>query len=1075
MLLQLRPPWGIREFFSLFAENKRSSARTAVAPLPARKRDSRRIRLKKKVAQKKPRPKSLAKTRPQAKGGRKKTLKKINKKTSAKKKSVKKSAKKVATKKTSAQKTKTQKDQPRLWLVDGSGYIFRAFYAIPTRMTRDKTPVNAVFGFTNMLLSLRQSVAPQDCITVVFDAGSHSFRNEIYADYKANRDETPPDLIPQFAPTREAARALGLPVVEQPEVEADDLIASYARLAEAQKMEAVIVSSDKDLMQLVRPGVSLWDPMKEKTLGEAEVFDKFGVAPNRVADVQALAGDASDNVPGVPGIGVKTAALLINQYGDLESVLAQAGEIQQPKRREALITFADQARLCLRLVRLAEDVALPLTLDQLHGESRDPDLLRRFLEKYEFRSILARLERTGELDPATTNPAESLKGSAKKSGETTPEGYALIQDEATLAAWLTQARGDGLLCLDTETTDLNPERARLVGVALGLLDGRAGYIPIAHRTPAGTGEQEQEKNPTGKKSQKKSTTQTGLFQAEKPTKEKKAEEREESQENALLPNQLTLEKVRTLLSPVLTDPSVLKIGHNLKYDLRILQAHGMELVGLDDTLLLSYVLDAGTGSHALDALSKRHLDKTPIAYAQVTKPASGRKQLRFDEVALDKACAYAAEDADMTLQLWQRLRPRLASEKRTRVYETLERPLVPVLAEMEANGILLDADTLRTLSEDFHTRAHALEAECHQLAGRAFALGSPKQLGVVLFDELDLPHGGRTGKSGVKSTDHAVLEDLAAQGFAIAEKVLAWRSLTKLRSTYTEALLDSMEPSGRVHTHFGQTGAATGRLSSSNPNLQNIPIRTADGRRIREAFVAGAGQVLLSVDYSQIELRLAAEITDEPALKRAFAEGADIHAATAAEMFHLDLDKVSKERRHEAKAINFGIIYGISPFGLARGLKISQEEARTFMDTYFARYPQIANWMEATRKEVRQTGQVETLFGRVIHLPAIRSNNHQQRAFAERAAINAPIQGTAADIIKRAMIRLPMALRKAGLSAKLLLQVHDELVLEVPEGELNATSAVVTEIMETAPLPACPLSTPLIAEAKSARTWGQAH
>ena len=1080
---------------------------------------------------------------------------------------------------------KTGQNAPRLWLVDGSGYIFRAFYAIPTRMTRDKMPVNAVFGFTNMLLRLRQSIASQDCITVVFDAGSHSFRNDIYPEYKANRDETPPDLVPQFAATREAATALGFPVVERADVEADDVIATYARIAEAQKMEAVIVSSDKDLMQLVRPGVSMWDPMKEKNLGEAEVLEKFGVPPRLVADVQALAGDTSDNVPGVPGIGVKTAALLIHQFGDLESVLTRAEEITQPKRRQALVDYAEQARLCLRLVRLADDLDLPLTLDELHAQRRDPALLRSFLEKYEFRSILARLERDGTLEPTTSptgtksptgattgagsvpNPSDGAPvapdGASEATGGTTggiwgkgatgghTGGYSLIQDEATLAAWLATACADGLLCLDTETTDLNPERAELVGVSLALLDGRAGYVPIAHRKPvdalqtdaldtgasteasteagadsateANQAQEQAGENATGEsvkqagkkitkktlkktlkntvkktaqKAAQKSAQQTGLFQTqdteediEEDTETKtdteategiedsvsKEDSASKKEDNHLLPNQLSLAQVRALLAPVLGDSSVLKIGHNIKYDLRVLRHHGMEVIGLDDTMLLSYVLDAGTGSHAMDALAKRHLDRTAISYSEVTKPASGRKQLRFDEVALDKACEYASEDADITLELWRKLRPRVQAENRMQVYETLERPLVPVLQTMEAAGILLDADTLRELSEDFQIRATELEAECHKLAGREFALGSPKQLGAVLFDELDLPYGGRKGKSGAKSTDHMVLEDLAAQGFDIADKVLAWRSLTKLRSTYTEALLDSMEPTGRVHTHFGQTGASTGRLSSSNPNLQNIPIRTADGRRIREAFVAAPGHLLLSVDYSQIELRLAAEITDEPALKRAFAEGADIHAATAAEMFHLPLDKVTPDRRREAKAINFGIIYGISPFGLARGLKIPQEEARAFMDTYFARYPQIAAWMEATRQQVRKTGQVETLFGRVIHLPSARSSNHQQRAFAERAAINAPIQGTAADIIKRAMIRLPDALQEARLRAKLLLQVHDELVLEVPEDELEKTASLVAQIMEQAPLPACPLSVPLVADTNAAETWGKAH
>ena len=1030
-----------------------------------------------------------------------KAKKSTTKKGVAKKSASKKGAKKASTKETN--KPSRKDDSPRLWLVDGSGYIFRAFYAIPTRLTRGKMPVNAVYGFTTMLLQLREQVGAEDCITVVFDAGSKSFRNDIYADYKANRSETPPELVPQFAPTHEAAAALGFPVVKQEGVEADDIIATYARLAEGVGMGVVIVSSDKDLMQLVRPGVEMWDPMKGRTLDESAVVEKFGVLPKRVADVQALAGDSSDNVPGVPGIGVKTAALLVNEYGDLESVLARAQEIGQPKRRQMLLDYAEQARLCLRLVRLVEDVEVPLSLAEMHARKREDAVLRAFLEKYEFRSILARLEREGALsaadgqtggasEGAEGEKAEGKKTQSKEIGSEGSEkaggvekegaGYQLLDSASQVRAWLETARADGILFVDTETTDLNPECAELVGISLSLLDGRAGYVPIGHKVaidlktstekPQKNSEKKLEKKKTDKKQAKgKPEAQVDLFAGTETGVNPQGQEPPQK----LCAGQLSLEEVRALFAPVLADSAVLKVGHNIKYDMRVLALQGMEVAGVEDTMLLSHALEAGMGGQSMDALALRHLDRVAISYKEVTKAPSGRKALRFDEVALDKACEYAAEDAEITRALWQRLRPRLLAEGRTSIYEVMERPLIGILAEMESCGILIDGDKLRELSADFATRADALEAECHALAGREFTIGSPKQLGEVLFDELDLPHGGRKGKSGAKSTDHSVLEDLALQGFEIADKVLAWRSLTKLRSTYTEALLESMRPSGRVHTHFNQAGASTGRLSSSNPNLQNIPIRTADGRQIREAFCAADGHLLLSVDYSQIELRLAAEITDEPALKRAFAEGADIHTATAAEMFHLPADKVPDDKRREAKAINFGIIYGISPFGLARGLRIPQEEARKFMETYFARYPRIAEWMEATRKQVKTDGQVETLFGRVIHAPAIHSKNHQQRAFAERAAINAPIQGTAADIIKRAMIRLPAALESAGLKARLLLQVHDELILETPEDEVEKTSALVRAVMEEAPLPARPLSVPLVADAKAAPTWGQAH
>ncbi|MDA7981191.1 MAG: DNA polymerase I [Alphaproteobacteria bacterium] len=959
----------------------------------------------------------------------------------------------------------SENNQPTLWLVDGSGYIFRAFYAIPTRLTANGTPVNAVFGFTGMLLKLEQRLREQDSLAVVFDAGRETFRNEIYPEYKANRDETPPELIPQFALTHEATRALGFPVLMREGFEADDIIAAYAREARDKGQEVVIVSSDKDLMQLVRPGVSLWEPMKEKSVGAGEVFEKFGVPPEKVIDVQSLAGDSSDNIPGVPGIGVKTAAQLINEYGDLDSLLAGAAQIKQPKRRESLQTFAEQARISRQLVTLRDDAELPAPLDELRTRSRDPKRLREFLQKHEFRSLLARLEREGRLETTAAAPP-SADTAGIKDDKDAPRGYHLITSLETLGEWLARARLDGLLAIDTETSSLDAEEARLVGISLALRDGRAGYIPLAHRARGGD---------LLDTATAKTKTKTAAGKSKAKTKKGAAKNGADT-DGVLLPEQPATDDVLALLAPVLADEAVLKIGQNIKYDIRVLARLGVSVRGFDDTMLLSYVLDGGRGGHGMDELARRHLERDTMTYAEATRPESGRGALPFAEVSLARARDYAAEDAEVTLALWRVLRPRLAGEGMVSVYETLERPLVAVLAQMEANGILLRRATLERLDRDFAKGAAALAEECHRLAGHSFNLASPKQLGEVLFDELGLPANPRRGKSGARSTQHEILEDLAARGYELPERVLEWRALAKLRSTYTEALLERINPaSGRVHTHFNQSGASTGRLASSNPNLQNIPIRSAEGRRIRGAFHAAEGWKLLSVDYSQIELRLAAEMIGEEGLRAAFREGRDIHAATAAEIFHLSPDEVTSERRREAKAINFGILYGMSPFGLARGLKISQAEARDFMERYFARYPDIRRWMDETRVRARETGMVETAFGRRIYLPSVRSRNVAERRFGERAAINAPIQGTAADIIRRAMIRLPGALEGAGLGARLLLQVHDELVLEVPEDEVDVTSDLVRGVMESAPEPVFSFSPPLAAEAGVGDNWDEAH
>ncbi len=913
-----------------------------------------------------------------------------------------------------------------LYLVDGSGYIFRAYYAIPTRNTTDGTPTNATFGFTNMLIKLLRD-SDADGIAVIFDASSESFRNDIYSDYKANRDEPPEDLVPQFAMVREATKALNLPCVEMLGYEADDLIATYARQAKAAGARVTIVSSDKDLMQLVEDGVDMLDPMKNRAIGPEQVVEKFGVGPDKVVEVQALAGDSVDNIPGVPGIGIKTAAQLIEEYGDLETLLARAEEIKQPKRRQNLIEFAEQARISRELVELKADVATAEPLSDFGLHQPNPESLKAFLEKYEFRSILARLHDILGLEaPIEDAPLAPAAGEA---------AYSLIQDAKELEVWVARASAQGLVAVDTETTSLDAVAADLVGVSLALQAGEACYIPLGHRAANGSGD---------------------LL------------------DDGAAPDQIPLETAIAILKPMLEDPAVLKVGQNLKYDMVVLARHGVELAPIDDTMLLSYVLEGGLHGHGMDELSRLHLDHETIKFKDVA--GTGKAQVTFDRVALDKALDYAAEDADITLRLYDLLKPRLVLEHMATVYETLERPLVPVLAAMERAGIKVDRERLHRLSNDFATRIAELETEIHKLAGRPFTIGSPKQLGEILFDEMGLEGGGKKGKSGAYSTGADVLEALAAQGHDLPARVLEWRQASKLKSTYTDALQTQINPeTGRVHTSFSQAVASTGRLSSNDPNLQNIPVRTEEGRQIREAFVAEPGHKLLSVDYSQIELRLAAHIADEAALREAFQEGADIHAMTAAQVFEVPVEGMDPMVRRRAKAINFGIIYGISPFGLAANLGIPQAEAKAYIEAYFERYPAIKAYMAETKTRVRETGYVTTLFGRRVHLPGIKDKNPARRSFSERAAINAPIQGSAADIIKRAMIRIPAALAAKKLAARMLLQVHDELLFEVPDAEVAATTEVVRSVMEGAAAPAVNLSVPLVADAGVADTWAEAH
>lgn len=911
-----------------------------------------------------------------------------------------------------------------LILVDGSGYIFRAYHALPPMSRPDGTPVNAVFGFAQMLERfLAQHAASH--IAVVFDSARETFRNAIYPAYKAHRPEPPEELVPQFALIRDATDAFGVCRVELPGFEADDLIASYAREFEAEGGRVTIVSSDKDLMQLIRERVIMLDPIKQKPIRAPEVFEKFGVAPDKVVEVQALAGDATDNVPGVPGIGIKTAAQLITEYGDLETLLARAGEIQQPKRREVLQTHAEAARISRRLVQLDANAPLPCPVEDMRARAPEPARLLAFLRENNFRSLLARL---GEGDggaphrprPVVAEPAPAAPGAL-------PFGpYATITDRATLDAWIAEARAAGVMALDTETDSLDALAARLVGICLGVAPGRAAYIPLGH----GGGDM---------------LTET--------------------------PPQLPLAEVTEALRPLLADPAVLKVLHNAKYDVEVLANPangGLSISPLDDTMMISYALEAGAHGHGMDELSQLHLGHKPVSFDEVT--GTGRARISFAAVPLDRATAYAAEDADVTLRLWHLLRPRLRTEKALALYELIERRMIPVLAAMETAGIKVDGAELARIGQDFAERLVVLEAACHRLVGRPFNVGSPKQLGEILFQEMGLK-GGKKGKTGAYSTDASVLEELAAQGVELARTVLDWRQLAKLKSTYVEGLAAQLAADGRVHTDFSMAITSTGRLSSTEPNLQNIPIRTEEGARIRRAFVAEPGHVLMSADYSQIELRLLAHLAEVPSLREAFAKGEDIHSRTAAEIFHLDPAKVDKEARRRAKTINFGIIYGMSAFGLGARLGIGPGEARGIIDAYFAQYPGIRAEMERLKDEARIHGHVLSPFGRRLWIADIKSKDPVRRGGAERQAINAPFQGGAAEVIKRAMVRVPQALRDAGLSARMLLQVHDELVLEVPEAEIEATAAILKAVMEGV----ATLRVPLLVEVGHGRSWAEAH
>lgn len=978
-------------------------------------------------------------------------------------------------------------------LVDGSGYIFRAYHALPP-LTRksDGAPVGAVHGFCQMLWKLIQDHndgEPPSHIAVIFDAARENFRNEIYPEYKANRPPAPEDLIPQFPQIRRAVDAFHVCCIEQEGYEADDLIATYAVEAVAAGGEVTIVSSDKDLMQLIRPGISMLDTMKNnRRINAPEVMDKFGVAPEKVIDVQSLAGDSTDNVPGVPGIGIKTAALLIDEYGDLDTLLTRAEEIKQKKRRENLIEFAEQARISRDLVTLKQDVPVDVSLDQMVLRRAEADVVLDFLNEMEFTKLTERIANAlgadvpppkaaakssnagGMLDlVGGANPKRdgagaggSAKGAAGGTGGTGGVGsvgpdqlaalrageqaaipidvsaYETVTTMADLQRWIEDARALGHVSFDTETTSLDAMQAELVGVSLATQPGKACYVPLGHRASEGL-----------------DLDGAGELQ------------------------QIPLQEAVDALKPLLEDRSVLKIGQNLKYDALLLKRYNITLAPFDDTMLLSYDLDAGLGGHGMDELALRHLDHKCISFKDIA--GSGRKKLSFDQVPLDQATQYAGEDADVTLRLWHILKPRLVAERMTTLYQTIDLPMAMTLVDMEAEGVKVDRTILARLSKQFAETMEQLQSDIHAEAGEDFNVASPKQLGEILFDKMNLP-GGKKTKTGAWSTGADVLEDLA-NSEDLTEKdrklpglVLQWRGLAKLKSTYTDALPEFINPdTGRIHTSYAMAATSTGRLASTDPNLQNIPIRTAEGREIRTAFIAEKGNKLISADYSQIELRVLAHIADIENLKQAFADGLDIHAMTASEMFGVPIKDMDPMIRRRAKAINFGIIYGISAFGLANQLAIARSEASDYIKTYFERFPGIRAYMDETKIQAHEEGFVETIFGRKIHYPQINTGNAQHRAFYERAAINAPIQGSAADIIRRAMIRMPSALKQAKLKARMLLQVHDELIFEAPEKEVDKTLKTVCKIMENACAPVLELSVPLKVDAAAADNWDEAH
>jgi DNA polymerase-1 len=920
-------------------------------------------------------------------------------------------------------------ENSHVYLIDGSGYIFRAYHALPPLTRSDGTPVGAVQGFCNMLWKLLEDLKGDDQpshLAVIFDHSGKSFRNDLYPQYKAHRPPAPEDLVPQFSIIRDATRAFGTPCIEMENYEADDIIATYARMAEAKGADVTIVSSDKDLMQLVSDRVSMFDAMKNKRIQAPEVMEKFGVGPDKVIDIQSLAGDSVDNVPGVPGIGVKTAALLINEYGDLDTLLARAEEIKQKGRREKLLNHADDARISRDLVTLKVDTPVTEDMAEFGLSEPDPETLVGFLKEMEFRTF------TRKVEEALGAPAADESGDATAPIDRSK--YECVTEMADLERWIARAGEVGHVAVDTETDALSATASGLVGISLATAPGEACYIPLAHIDPEGSGD---------------------MF------------------DTGAAPDQLDMDTALAALKPMLEDPAILKIGQNFKYDLGVLSRYGIDVAPYDDTMLLSYVIAAGLEKHGMDALAEKHLGHQCIPFKEIC--GTGKSQITFDKVPLDKATLYAAEDADVTLRLWEILKPAMVGRKKATVYETLERPMPAVLSDMERAGIKVDPDQLHRLSSDFAQKMAAAEAAAHEAAGREFNVASPKQIGEILFGDMGLP-GGKKTKTGAWSTDAKVLDELAAEGHAMPVALLEYRQFAKLKSTYADALLDHINrQTGRVHTSFSLAATTTGRLSSTEPNLQNIPIRTEEGRKIREVFIAEPGNVLVAADYSQVELRLLAHIAGVDALKQAFRDGVDIHAMTASEVFDTPIEGMDPMVRRKAKAINFGVIYGISAFGLANQIDVSREEAKAFIDAYFEKFPGIRAYMDAMKQQVADTGYVETIFGRRAHFPSIKDKNPNMRMFAERQAINAPIQGSAADVIRRAMIRMPEAIAKANLNARMLLQVHDELVFEVPEAQADQLIALTQDVMMNACRPALELSVPLVVDAKAGATWGEAH
>jgi DNA polymerase-1 len=954
---------------------------------------------------------------------------------------------------------------PRLYLIDGSAYIFRAYHALPP-LTRasDGLSVGAVAGFCNMLWKFLEEMKGADAPThlaVIFDKSEVTFRNELYPEYKAHRPPAPEDLVPQFPLIRDATRAFNLPCIEMGGFEADDLIATYARQAAASGASVRIVSSDKDLMQLIIDGIiQLYDPMKNRILGIDAVMEKFGVGPDKVIDAQALIGDSTDNVPGAPGIGPKTAAELINTFGSLDAILERANEIKQQKRRETLINFADQIRLSRQLVTLKDDVDVEEKWETFALREPDPALLLQFVDAMEFRNLGRRVREhfakekgvqiVASYASAAPAPAPVHADSDERTGpviepverEFKLGAYKIVRDLPTLEAYIRRAKLAGALGIDTEADSFDATRAQLVGLSLSLDANDAIYIPLQHKgAESRAGELFADEAPS-----KKGAPDTGA--------------------------QIGFSAALAALQALLEDPSVTKVGINIKWDIALFAKHRIALAPYDDPMLASYTLYGGLDDHDKISLIEKHIGHALTPYGDVA--GKGKAQQSFDLIPIERAAAYSCEYADAALRLHRKLAPELASNRLITVYETLERPLPAILTAMERGGVKIDPQMLSRLSGDFAQRMLQYETEAYGLAGKEFNIGSPKQLGEILFDELKLQGGSKT-KTGAWSTDASILEDLAEQ-HDLPAKVLEWRQLSKLRSTYTEALQAAVNPeTRRVHTTYALAASTTGRLASNDPNLQNIPIRTEEGRRIREAFIAEKGHVLVSADYSQIELRLLAHVADIPQLKQAFADGVDIHARTASEMFGVPVEGMPKDVRNNAKAINFGIIYGISAFGLARNLGIAREEAGAYIKKYFERFPGIRDYMEETKTFARANGYVKTIFGRRIWVKGIQSKNPSERAFGERQSINAPLQGAAADIIRRAMVRLPPALAKAKLKSRMLLQVHDELVFEAPKDEADKLCKLAKDVMEAAPEPAAILSVPLTVEAKAGATWGAAH